>query len=387
MNKINYPTNSVDFKNFKKEYQKLILESRKIDILEIQNFFKLIGITDSFEDILILPLDSLIKLRPLSETNIFTGLTEIEKKDKKKQIKSYFKYDSFQQNELSKFFNTYSDSLNVIGCCYCGIDFINSYIPFNNDYRDFEHFMTECAEGDLLKIKNIGPDRAEKILNNYKGVITKKSEISNGKYKVINDILHQLTDDSGALKTHKFIENKKNHFTLDHVLPQSEFPHLSLSIFNLVPSCYSCNSKLKKDKKIYSDIEELRYTSPTSTERIDDVIFKIYFRTGFNVKRLPINLNDYSIKIESTSPEYFNVLNLQGRYNFHKNVSYKLISKRRIYSDSQIKEILKLFGNNGINIPESELKKQIFGYEIFEDYSNIPFQKYKKDLARQLKIL
>lgn len=68
-------------------------------------------------------------------------------------------------------------------------------------------------------------------------------------------------------------------------------------------------------------------------------------------------------------------------------MSQKLISQRRIYSDSQIDEILKLFKKGGINILEGELKKQIFGYEIFAENSNIPFQKYKKDIARQLKLI
>lgn len=33
--------------------------------------------------------------------------------------------------------------------------------------------------------------------------------------------------------------------TLDHFLPQKQFPHLALSLQNLVPSCYTCNSNLK----------------------------------------------------------------------------------------------------------------------------------------------
>src|SRR5690606_32118753 len=105
---------------------------------------------------------------------------------------------------------------------------------------------------------------------------------------------------------------KKNHFTLDHLLPQSEYPYLSLSLFNLVPSCYSCNSKLKNDKKIYSNLDELLFTSPTGGKTITDIIFKIYFKTGFDNKNLPKELNEYSIKIESPFTEYFKIFNLQG---------------------------------------------------------------------------
>lgn len=40
---------------------------------------------------------------------------------------------------------------------------------------------------------------------------------------------------------------KKRGFrpTLDHFLPQHKFPHLALSLGNLVPSCYVCNANLK----------------------------------------------------------------------------------------------------------------------------------------------
>ena len=67
----------------------------------------------------------------------------------------------------------------------------------------------------------------------------------------------------------------------------------------------------------------------------------------------------------------------------HKGIVATKISNINYYID----EILKLFKKGGINILEGELKKQIFGYEIFAENSNIPFQKYKKDIARQLKLI
>lgn len=35
--------------------------------------------------------------------------------------------------------------------------------------------------------------------------------------------------------------------TLDHFYPKANYPHLALSLANLIPSCYSCNSSLKGD--------------------------------------------------------------------------------------------------------------------------------------------
>ncbi|WBV51965.1 HNH endonuclease [Chryseobacterium gambrini] len=387
MHKINYPTNILKLENFKKEFQNLILKSSKIDILKIQNFLNSIRLTVPFKELIIMPLEDLIKLPPLSETDIFDGLSDEEKKAKKEELRLYFNYSKFQQDEFSKFFNTYSTSLDITGCSYCGIDFINAYIPLDNDYRDFEHFMKECTKEDLMKIHGIGDVTSDDIISNYKGKILKHSNINTGNSKYINKILLQLTDVSGILKFDLFKNEKKNHFTLDHLLPQSEYPYLSLSLFNLVPSCYSCNSKLKNDKKIYSNLDELLFTSPTGLKTISDILFKIYFKTGFDNKNLPKELNEYSVKIESPYTEYFKVFNLQGRYNFHKNISHELISKRRIYSDSQIKEIFKLFNDKGKPISENEIKTQIFGSDIFTENSNKPFQKYKKDIAKQLEII
>ncbi|MFP3598446.1 HNH endonuclease [Chryseobacterium sp. SIMBA_029] len=387
MHKINYPTNSSKLENLKKEFQNFILKSSKIDILEIQIFLNSIGVKLPFKEIIIMPLEDLIKLTPLSKTNIFDGLSKKQKKAKKEELKSYFNYSKFQQDEFSKFFNKYSTSLDITGCNYCGIDFINAYIPLDNDYRDFEHFMNECTKEDLMKIYGIKSSKADIIIKDYKGKILKYSDIDIGHSDFINKTLHKLTDKSGVIKFDIFKTEKKNHFTLDHLLPQSEYPYLSLSLFNLVPSCYSCNSKLKNDKKIYSNLDELLFTSPTGLKTISDIIFKIYFKTGFDDKNLPKELNEYSVKIESPYTEYFKVFNLQGRYNFHKNISHELISKRRIYSDSQIKEIFNLLNVKGKSISENEIKNQIFGSDIFTEDRNKPFQKYKKDIAKQLKII
>lgn len=40
-------------------------------------------------------------------------------------------------------------------------------------------------------------------------------------------------------------KGKRVRPTLDHFLPKHRFPHLALSINNLIPSCYTCNSNLK----------------------------------------------------------------------------------------------------------------------------------------------
>ncbi|TNF78778.1 hypothetical protein FGE05_28050 [Pseudomonas sp. ICMP22404] len=55
--------------------------------------------------------------------------------------------------------------------------------------------------------------------------------------------------------------------TLDHFYPKSEYPYLALSLYNLVPSCHTCNSSLKGKENFftrrhlhpYEDLEAISY--------------------------------------------------------------------------------------------------------------------------------
>lgn len=388
MRKINYHKDSKDFDAFKEGYKKSILDSNLLNKTEAEKLLKEIGVQYSLQEILMLPIEELIKLPELNASNVFKGLNKKQTQSEKNRIKGIFNYTAYQTNILSNFFMKHGKELKIKTCCYCNIDFVNPYIPFSNDYMDFYHFINSCTKADLLKINNIGYNRADIIISKYQGKIKKYEDIEN----LIDDtriknILKNLTDKSGILKIDNSLIQNKNHFTLDHVLPQSLYPYLSLCLFNLTPSCYSCNSKLKKDAKIYSSISEIKSISPTGIDGVFDLNFKIYFKEGFDKNNLPDTANEYSIKIDSAHKEYIKRLNLQGRYNFHKDISFELIDKRKRYSDSQIQEIITLFGEKNIEINEIQLKKEIFGSVIFEEDSNTQFEKYKKDIAKQLDIL
>ena len=330
MRKINYHKDSKDFDAFKEEYKRSILDSNLLNKTEAENFLKVIGVQYSLEDILVLPIEELIKLPELSASNAFKGLDKKQTQSEKIRIKGIFNYIAYQTNILSNFFMKHGKELKIKTCCYCNIDFINPYIPCSNDYMDFYHFINSCTKADLLKINNIGSNRADIIISKYQGRINKYEDIENLIDNTrIKNILKNLTDKSGILKIDNSLIQNKNHFTLDHVLPQSLYPYLSLCLFNLTPSCYSCNSKLKRDGKIYSSISEIKSISPTGINGVFDLNFKIYFKDGFNKNNLPDTANEYSIKIDCVHKEYIERLNIRGRYNFHKDISFELIDKRK----------------------------------------------------------
>lgn len=176
----------------------------------------------------------------------------------------------------------------------------------------------------------------------------------------------------------KFKKDKdtKNAFTLDHVLEKASYPYLALSLYNLVPSCYVCNSKVK-DSKI-----EFEY-SPTSKEFKFDNIVK--FKTFIQNPNLQIDKEiDFGVRlIESYSSkydDYIKSLNLNNRYEYHKYKVLELIKKRREYPDSKIVEL-----SNITNKSVEEVKQDLFGSYINEnELHKRPLSKLIKDISEEL---
>jgi hypothetical protein len=267
-------------------------------------------------------------------------------------------------------------------CYYCNLDYINTFIDFKNEYTDKFDLINNFKSIDELElIDRIKKIRANKIAK-LKGKILNEDDF-NRELKSetgIKNILNDLFDKNGEIKFEKI--KTHNHFTLDHLLPQADYPHLSLSLYNLVPCCYACNSKFKKEKELHTNFIDLICISPTSIDYDLDILtnFNIFYNENFNSYNLPNTIDEYKIELNSKYKKYIETLKLQGRYNSHKNKSFEMIENRKKYSDSQIREIAKLLGRD-----EQSIKEDIFGKECFQS-NNEPFEKYKQDIAQQLNL-
>jgi len=168
----------------------------------------------------------------------------------------------------------------------------------------------------------------------------------------------------------------KNAFTLDHVLEKADYPFLALSLYNLVPSCYVCNSKVKDSK--------ISFDSFSPTNKSFDFNEKVKFKSFIINENLQIeDKKDFYIKlIESYSSKYdkyIESLNLNNRYDYHKYKVLEMINKRRNYPDSRIKELSILTQKT-----EEDIKQDLFGIYLDEDLSKKPFSKLIKDISEEL---
>ena len=181
------------------------------------------------------------------------------------------------------------------------------------------------------------------------------------------------------INTFKKGNETKNAFTLDHVLEKADYPFLALSLYNLVPSCYVCNSKVKDSKITFEDL------SPTKEDF--DFDKKVKFKSFITNENLQIEKEkDFYVKlIESYSnkyDKYIESLNLNNRYDYHKYKVLEMIQKRREYPDTRIKELSDLTKKT-----QEEIKQDLFGIYTSEDLAKRPLSKLIKDISEELDLI
>ena len=181
------------------------------------------------------------------------------------------------------------------------------------------------------------------------------------------------------INTFKKNNETKNAFTLDHVLEKADYPFLALSLYNLVPSCYVCNSKVKNSKIPFDDF------SPTNKDF--DFDERVKFKSFISNINLQIEKEqDFYIKlIENYSnkfDKYIESLNLNNRYDYHKYKVLEIIEKRREYPDSRINELADLTKKT-----QEEIKQDLFGIYTSEDLHQRPLSKLIKDISEELDLI
>ena len=165
----------------------------------------------------------------------------------------------------------------------------------------------------------------------------------------------------------------KRQFDLDHFLPKAKCPCVGLSLYNFVPSCQVCNSRIKSNKMPNVTFDEYEQISPTSSmAKFDDnIIVRLVMRpTG---KYL---LSGRYIYLRARRPyrQYVDFFKLNERYSFHKPEAERLKRLKARYPKSNIKKIAKLLGYR-----EKEVEEDIFNMSYLREKGRC-FEKFTRDL-------
>ena len=164
--------------------------------------------------------------------------------------------------------------------------------------------------------------------------------------------------------------------TLEHYYPKANYPHLSLSFYNLIPSCSICNSKFKGNKEYVGKIVHPYY------EDFDD---KAKFSVG--VDSLPVHKSiKLSVKLESNDDrckKSIDRFQLDKIYTQHSDIAQEIWNKAQVYNDSRIDELYDSFYKK-LNYSKEDVKNMIFcNYLNQEDINKRNHSKLTQDILNQ----
>lgn len=172
-------------------------------------------------------------------------------------------------------------------------------------------------------------------------------------------------------------DEKQMRPALDHFYPKSKYPFLSISLFNLIPSCHACNSDFKlkedffeknhinpfeegygKDGKFFTDFiaNKGKYNIEYLTSVKNKVDFLLYVKIDNGID--PAKKE----KIKNSNKTF----RINGLYQNHKDYAHEIIKKTHMYNNTRLKELMESFGGQLFDSKE-ELKQLIMGNYLNPD--------------------
>jgi hypothetical protein len=280
------------------------------------------------------------------------------------------KYEELQPT-ISDFFMQQQD-LSLSTCYYCNVDSIYVFSKYG-DYTDPLDFANRAIPAQLKLIKGMRSDSVENII--------KKRMLK--RFNTLADC-PVSTNIREEIKKRKY-DPTHNHFTLDHFYHKARHKFLSLCLYNLIPTCYACNSKFKGTSEIYGFSPAISSPSSPDFSFDKDVVFKVYLKVNKNdVKTVDhFTLDLVAERNPELHANFLQVLNLQGRYLHFKRVALRLMLRQIEYPESELQVLSDSIGKS---IPE--LKRHLFGAELYDaEYDGDTLIKFKRDIARNIELL
>lgn len=183
---------------------------------------------------------------------------------------------------------------------------------------------------------------------------------------------------------------KKAFCQFDHILPKSRFPFLSVSMYNLVPSCANCNQS-KSNK------EDINIKNPYFSCFHSKIKFNAIFKNSILIPAITnlVKDNDFELKLlpkkgnmKNIIKSYNDMFLLEGVYCHYNDLVADILNKRIVFDDWK-RQGLDNFKVRGKSlITENTVKRYILGnYFEEKDFHKRSLSKLTHDIAKQAKII
>lgn len=311
------------------------------------------------------------------------------------KIKRWFAPDVIQRYEekmLNKIRNKYQQSnLQELD------DSIREYFEENGNFSEQkvrELLVGKITEKKIEAFSKIVPEQRNKLV-----------EFFSYKFLQNDPIRHELITSLGIRVcpycNRQYITswcsgNKvKTTADIDHFYPKEEYPLLSLSLYNFIPSCQICNSRMKHRSK-----DEIIY--PYEECFGDDAVFKVvsddsktekrnYFESLHSLMGLKNSRLDIKIEVNPNSSVAEKIKNsiktfhLEEIYQSHESYVRELLIKKRTYDEGAYLEMLRgQFKKYEIKFNDSDLDLFMYGYNwVNGEDPERPLSKLTYDIVKR----
>lgn len=190
-------------------------------------------------------------------------------------------------------------------------------------------------------------------------------------------------------------EKKRTSLTFDHYKREATFPLLKLTLYNLIPACYICNSLFKNT----SDLEHLypwkegsegiRFTYDKTS--VEGGNLKAYYKMNncdnIQETKIDIDVSCCSKRAENSIA----LFNLKEIYQVHNHYASVLIAKAMKYEQGGYKtDVFKVLEKNKILSNEDYLDDFLYGMNfqkgtVDEMGKDIPLFKLCSDIVGEIK--
>lgn len=279
--------------------------------------------------------------------------------------------------------------------------------------NEYINFLKKLDSEDTCILNNLNMLELIKEfekLENKKNYIEELKEIFNydyfskrdpknwGRHKLITSLNIKVCPycQRNYISSYEENESKSNKTTadLDHFYPKAEYPFLALSLYNFIPSCQICNSRMKGKKSVYDKkSKKNKIIHPYEGD------FKGVFKTEEKILEVLLgNESEFKVIIDSKNDletfETISMLKLDKVYErTHNDYLLNMIENIKNKPETYLESIAELFTNENIENKEKikeiilkSLKELVIEPYKFRIENGEPLAKLTKDILEEFDI-
>lgn len=266
------------------------------------------------------------------------------------------------------------------------------YIFHNHDLSDLSQYFKD-HNAESLKKKDLNYQRRYKQINYYRKQIksifnydwfNKKTTLPYNSFHLCKSLDRYTCTYCNRSYTSTVINDQNKMITrptLDHWFPKSKFTLLSISFFNLIPSCYSCNSSVKgsENLSLANSIHPYKDINQSNDFEFD------YGYTSLKGFRILLNDTPSGVIAGSKAKNTLESMYIDEVYNSNISELRDLLIIKAKYSKNYIHAMQSLLK---IKMPKTEIFRILFGVMYEEQhFHKRPLSKFKKDILKKLEMI